>query len=259
VSEPESAARTIGVAVAVALGCSLIVSASVTWLRPIQLAKQLADRDLSVLVAAGIVPDASALERAEIIDHLLALERRLVDLDSGSYVNADANMVAAYDYRAAIDDPMRSRAIEPSLDLASIGRRPLLMPVYLRYDDATIERVVLPMYGRGMWSTIHLFLVLDASLTRIVKLYIVEHGETPGIGDRIESADWLARWPGKRAYGDDGSVILRIGGSPNDPNESRVDGITGATVTVSALDDLVRYWLGEDGFGPFLRGLRQGA
>jgi Na+-transporting NADH:ubiquinone oxidoreductase subunit C len=35
-----------------------------------------------------------------------------------------------------------------------------------------------------------------------------------------------------------------------------VDAITGATVTSSALGDIVRYWLGDDGYGPFLATLR---
>ncbi|MEC8484851.1 MAG: FMN-binding protein, partial [Pseudomonadota bacterium] len=44
---------------------------------------------------------------------------------------------------------------------------------------------------------------------------------------------------------------------PNDPQAShKVDGLSGATLTSRGVTNLVQYWLGEDGFGPFLTKLR---
>jgi Na+-transporting NADH:ubiquinone oxidoreductase subunit NqrC len=40
--------------------------------------------------------------------------------------------------------------------------------------------------------------------------------------------------------------------------EFEVDGISGATRSSSGVGNLVRFWLGENGFGPFLARLRQG-
>jgi Na+-transporting NADH:ubiquinone oxidoreductase subunit C len=40
---------------------------------------------------------------------------------------------------------------------------------------------------------------------------------------------------------------------PAGPEASfQVDGISGATRTSEGVSDLLRFWLGEDGFGPFL-------
>lgn len=256
--ERETLGRTLLVAASVALVCSLIVSVAVTWLRPIQLAYQSVEQNRLVLVAAGLMTEDSTLEDREIVARFLELEPRLVDLDAGRYVSADASMIAAYDYRTAADDPTASRDIESSADVATLGRRPLLMPIYIRYVDGVRDRVVLPMYGSGMWSTIHAFLVLDATLTRIVSFHIAEHGETPGLGDRIEDPRWLAQWSGKRVFNDDGTVAFSIGDTGMVPADARVDGITGATVTVDAVGEIVRYWLGEDGYGPFLAALRAG-
>ena len=256
-AERDSVGRNLLVAGVVALVCSLIVSAAVTWLRPIQLAYRSLDQGRTVLVAAGLISEAAAQDEGELVERLLDLEQRLVDLDAGQFVNADANMIAAYDFRAAAVDPAMSREIEPALDSASIGRRPLVMPVYIRRLDGAIERIVLPVYGQGMWSTIHAYLVLDGDLRRVVRFEIAEHGETPGIGDRIENPDWLARWSGKRAFRDDGTLVLRVAGAPGGDPDERIDGITGATVTVEAVNSLLRYWLGEDAYGPFLNRLRQ--
>jgi len=38
----------------------------------------------------------------------------------------------------------------------------------------------------------------------------------------------------------------------------QVDGLSGATLTTKGVDNLVRYWLGEQGFKPLLDNLRQG-
>ena len=36
----------------------------------------------------------------------------------------------------------------------------------------------------------------------------------------------------------------------------QVDGLSGATMTSRGVTNLLRYWLGEDGFGPYIKNLR---
>jgi len=38
-----------------------------------------------------------------------------------------------------------------------------------------------------------------------------------------------------------------------------VDGLGGATLTNRGVENLIRYWLGEDGFGPLLKRIKKGA
>ena len=255
--ERDSVGHALLVATSVALACSLVVSAAVYWLRPIQVAYRSVEQNRAVLVAAGLAQPQDLLDDAAVVERFLALESRLVDLDSGRFVNADVSVVGAYDYRAAMDDPEQTRAIAPPHDIAQLGRRPLAMPVYLQYQNGRLDRAVLPVYGRGMWSTIHGYLVLRGDLRTIASAAFYEHGETPGIGDRIQNPEWLAQWAGKRAFRDDGTLVLRVGGAAGAPAEERIDAITGATVTVAGVDQLVRYWLGDDAYGPFLAALRR--
>ncbi|MEO2048054.1 MAG: FMN-binding protein [Pirellulales bacterium] len=37
----------------------------------------------------------------------------------------------------------------------------------------------------------------------------------------------------------------------------QIDGLSGATITSRGVSNLVRYWLGPDGFGPYLEKLRK--
>jgi Na+-transporting NADH:ubiquinone oxidoreductase subunit C len=256
-SEQESLGKTVFVAASVALVCSLIVSVAVTWLRPIQLAYRSVEQNRAVLIAAGLAAPEAVLEDRDVVSLFLELDPQLVDLDAGRFVGADASMIASYDFRAAAEDPAASREIAAAADIASIGRRPLLMPVYVQRSGGKLEQLVLPVYGRGMWSTIYGYVVLNADLSTIARAWFYEHGETPGIGDRIQNPEWLARWIGKRAFAEDGTMVLRIGTAGTASADERIDGITGATVTVGSVDRLVRYWLGDDGFDPFLVALRK--
>lgn len=250
-SERESVARTLGVATGVAVFCSLFVSSAVLWLRPIQLAYESIERNRAVVEAAGLVEPGVELDEREIVDRFLDLETRIVDLDAGEF--SDAVSPTAYDWRAAIDDPDQTRPIPDELDIASLGRRPVYVPIYLLRDGEDLEQIVLPIYGQGMWAMIHGFISIQADFTTIEGVTFYEHGETPGIGDRFLDPAWLAQWRGRRAYDDSRRLVFRIGADEASPvANGAIDAITGATVTTSAIEDLVRYWLGDDGFGPFL-------
>lgn len=255
--ERESVGRTLAVAGGVALICSLLVSAAVYWLRPFQLAYRSLEQNRAVLTAAGLARVDEALSDREIVERFLVLEARIVDLDADAFAEASPTAAAGYDYRDAIDDPEQSVAIAAEHDVAGLGRRPRRMPAYVLRDAQGVELIVVPVYGRGMWSTVYGYVALGPDLSTVVGVRFHEHGETPGIGDRIQSPAWIAQWAGKRMFGNDGTLALRVGTPAGDSAASdRIDAITGATVTVTAVDRLVRYWFGVDGYGPFLANLR---
>lgn len=256
----ESLGRTMLVAGGVALFCSALVSSAVYWLRPIQRAYETIDRNRSILIAADLVAAAAQPTDAEIVRQFLELDARLVDLDEGVLTDADDATARNYDYRAAMADPSRSREIDAAHDVSGLSRRPLLMPVYLLREGPRIELLVLPIFGRGMWSTIYAHVGLQADFDTVAGVDFFDHGETPGIGDRIENPSWTATWRGKHLFGDGGVRALRIGAANGGSlGSDAVDAITGATVTVSAVDRIVEYWFGPDGYGPFLDNLRSGA
>jgi len=121
---------------------------------------------------------------------------------------------------------------------------------------ALVLRIILPVYGQGMWSTIYGFLALENDLNSIADITFYEHGETPGIGDQILRPDWQARWRGRKLFDEQNQLRFRIvrgGINAESPNATyEVDGLAGATVTVNGVMNLVRYWFGPHGFAPFL-------
>ncbi len=117
--------------------------------------------------------------------------------------------------------------------------------------------MILPVYGTGYQSTIRANLALEGDLNTVAGFSVVEQGETPGLGARIEEASWQALWTGKKLADSDGDIRIEVVRGQAS-SEYEIDGITGATHTSSGVSAAVRFWLGPDGFGPVLENLRNG-
>lgn len=236
----ESVGRTMLVAVGVALFCSALVTVAVQLLRPVQAAYAAVERNRAIVVAAGLADIDTPDE--EVVREFLSLEAEVIRLATGEVVaGADGH---AFDHWAVAGEGI-----------------PAEVPVYLRREAGRLVRVVLPVDGQGMWSTIRGYLALAPDLDTVAAFVVYSHGETPGIGDRIENPEWLARWQGRRLRNDAGELVLDVSDDPAIPAASRVDTITGATVTSKAVGRLVRRWLGPEGYATALveLGRREGA
>jgi Na+-transporting NADH:ubiquinone oxidoreductase subunit C len=247
--------RTLLVTTAVAVGCALFVSTAVYWLRPLQVAHASVEQNRAILDAVGLLPDGEPLSDRQAATLLSRLEPLIVDLESGMPVpEVDAR---TYDQRAAAGDASTSVSIPTTEDVAALGRRARYARIYILPAHGGIERIVLPVHGQGMWSTIYGYLCLESDLNTIAGVSFYEHGETPGIGDRILAPEWRRDWIGKRLYDASGELRFRVipGSSASAPAHS-VDAITGATVTSEAVGSMIRYWFGSHGFEPLLKALR---
>ena len=77
----------------------------------------------------------------------------------------------------------------------------------------------------------------------------------------MDNPRWKAIWPGKQVYQADQVAIEVLKGAVSAGSAQQqwqVDGLSGATLTTKGVNNLVRYWLGEQGFKPLLDNLRQG-
>lgn len=130
--------------------------------------------------------------------------------------------------------------------------------VFLVREGGAIEQVILPVYGAGLWSTMYGYLSLEADGSTVRGLRFYEHAETPGLGDQVEKAGWLAQWPGKQLYDETGNARIEIvRGKVIEGNDTiyQVDGLSGATLTGRGINVFLRHWIGPEGFGPYLNGL----
>ena len=251
--DKNSIGNVFRVAVGVCLVCAVIVSTAAVTLRPLQEENRAAFRQLNVLQAAGIYQPgmnvAAAFER---------IERRIVEFDTGEYVDPPGG----FDPVRAVRDPAQSRALSAGGDPAGIGRRTHYGEVFLARDEGgQLERVILPVHGYGLWSTMYAFLALEPDLKTVAGISFFEHGETPGLGGEIENPRWQQGWVGTRVRDQDGNLGFRVdrGRTPEGVPDAdyRIDGLSGATITSRGVENMVRFWLGEEGYGPYLTQLER--
>jgi len=248
---PDSVPKTVFVAVSLCLVASMIVSAAAVALRPVQEINKLRDKQINILQVAGRYdPQANVTEAFSVF------EPHVLELETGEF--SEAFDPATFDDRAAADDPATSVALED--DPASIGRKSKFVTVYLlRNDDGSLDKVILPIHGYGLWSTLYGFIALEEDGNDIYGLQFYSHAETPGLGAEVDNPRWKALWRGKKLADDGGELLITVAKTaPPEGDEYHVDALAGATLTSRGVDNLVRFWMGENGYAPFLAKLKAG-
>ena len=262
--DTRSTRYTIAFAAAVCVVCAALVAASAVGLRERQETNQLLYRQKNVLIAAGLVKPGddtlSDLDLLAIFDRDIRM--RLVDLRTGELVPESRADARTYDMRKARADPAASHAVPPNP--AQVARVANLGTVYFVVDPAeprNIRQIVIPIEGVGMWGTLYGFLAIERDTTTIGGLTYYDQKETPGLGGEAGSPRWQALWRGRKAYDENWEpriVVIKGPAGPPALDPHRVDGLSGATITSNGITRMMQFWLGADGYGPFLKRFREG-
>ncbi|NRP60101.1 Na(+)-translocating NADH-quinone reductase subunit C [Marinobacterium sp. xm-d-564] len=253
----DTISKTVTVTVLLCVICSVVVSAAAVILKPKQVANKDLDRKTNILAAAGL------LQPGKSVDELFAqITTKVVDMETGKFT--DAVDGAKFDIQKAAKDPALSKSLSREEDKASIKRQPNYMPVYVvEGNNGALDKIILPVHGYGLWSTLYGFLALEGDLNTVVGLGFYSHAETPGLGGEVDNPAWKAIWPGKKVYANDMQKpeLQLIKGKVDASTvnaEYKVDGLSGATLTANGVTNLVQFWMGKNGYAPFLANLRAG-
>jgi Na+-transporting NADH:ubiquinone oxidoreductase subunit C len=260
-SSTDSIKQTLTVAFCLCVVCSILVSGTAVVLKPLQDANKILDRNKNILSAAGLF-DSDRHSDADVEELFSQFTPRIVDLQQGRFLDADEAAQlgidpGAYDPRRAVNDPRYSRALAPTEDVAGIRRQLLYPMVYVVGSEESIEQIVVPISGYGLWGILHGFLALEGDANTVTGIGFYELKETPGLGAEVTNPSWRGLWPGKKIYGDEGEVALRVVRGAGS-GVSQISGLAGATLTNRGVEDLIQFWMGEQGFGPFLEALGDG-
>lgn len=258
-SSKDSVGGTLRVALLLCVVCSIFISSAAVILRPLQEANKLLDRNKNILAAAGMY-DPAVTPEDEVADLFAQFTPRIVDLDAGEYLDAEQLSAlgidpATYDQRAVQNDSEFSDALSGDDDIASLKRRVRYATVYIVRDtNDEIQDIVLPISGYGLWGTMYGYLALEGDGNTVKGIGYYDQNETPGLGGEVTNPRWKALWPGKEVYDESGDVALSVvkGGGQG---IHQVDGLSGASLTSRGVDNMIEFWLGPMGFGPFLKNL----
>jgi Na+-transporting NADH:ubiquinone oxidoreductase subunit C len=254
VAKQDSIGKILGVAFALCIVASVLVSGAAVMLKPQQVANKALDFKRNVLGAVGLQVASSDVEAV----YAQRIEARIVDLNSGKFT--EEYDPANFDQVSLTGSDATSIALEASEDVAKILRRENFSIVYFVKSEAgEIENVILPIRGKGLWSTMYGLLILENDLNTVAGVGFYQHGETPGLGGEIDNPNWQKTWVGKKVFDESGVPAFDIVKSKNPSLEQhQVDSLSGATLTSKGVAQAVQFWLSEKGFKTFLKNYANG-
>lgn len=238
---------------AICFVCALFVSGTAEWLGPRQKRNILIDRQKNVLSVAGLMKPGESLTATEIEERFHASVRpKVINLATGEE-NTSIDPTT-FNQRAASRDPATSQPAPPNPSkVLRVPDQALIYEVVGANDK--VDTIILPIQGYGLWSTLYGYLALDPDMNTIQGITYYEQKETAGLGGEVQNPRWLAKWPGRRVFDERGRVKITVKKGVAGPPETDpyyVDGLSGATITSRGVTNMLHFWMGKDGFGPFI-------
>ena len=251
----ESIVKTIGVAFVICLICSLVVSISAVSLRDLQKENKLNDKRIKILQVADIYDPSIS-----IAEQFSELESKFIDFNTGLMMDEYNNFsIDEYDQIVVTKDPNLSSKVPSSEDIAIIKNRENVGKIYILRDEVgTIDKLVLPIRGYGLWGTLYGYISIEDDFNTVSGIEFYDHKETPGLGAEVDNPKWKAQWKGKKIYKNNKVNLAVIKGkveAGDSESTYKIDGLSGATITSRGVTNMVAYWFGESGYSSLLREL----
>jgi Na+-transporting NADH:ubiquinone oxidoreductase subunit C len=261
-SKKETPIKTIGFVFLVCLVCAALVSIAASSLKPLQQANKLLDKQTKILEASGLLAmaleaeniKASGSEPKSIVATFEKyVEAKMIDLDSGTIIEGNTDI---FDERS--DSRNLAKSSKPKNDIAGINRRANSAVVYLvSNEQGQLDTIVLPIVGLGLWDLMYGYVGLANDLNTVKSVVYSDHKETPGLGAEVLNPRWKALWPGKKMFDDNNNIAIKIvKGGAKKGDVHGVDALSGATLTSNGVQHTLHFWLGDEGYGPFITKFR---
>jgi Na+-transporting NADH:ubiquinone oxidoreductase subunit C len=252
-----SNAYIIGFAAAVCVVCGFLVSVTATSLKTRQDQNILLDRQKNVLTVAGLMEPGEDIDASETTQRFEdSIRASVITLATGeATVGVDAD---SFDQQRAAKDPARSTLAPPNA--SKVIRLPNEALVYEVVEAGEVQALILPIQGMGLWSVLYGYIALESDARTIRGITYYQQGETAGLGGEVDNPRWKALWVGRKAFDERGNVKIAVkkgAAGPADEDPYRVDGLAGATITSRGVTNMLRFWLGDLGFTPYLERYRE--
>jgi Na+-transporting NADH:ubiquinone oxidoreductase subunit C len=167
----------------------------------------------------GLLALANEVTKEKAAANALIMERRAVLNAMGIPYSGDAEVLDAYE--RAVEE---ARAGDLEISRATVDGKPV---------------EALRVSGPGLWGTITAVIGVRPDLSEIVGLDIITQNETPGLGGRIGEDWWKTQFRGEKIVNGRIDVAAGSGRGDREPDNGRVDAVTGATLTSNAMEDII--------------------
>ncbi len=198
--------KSVFFTVAVAVICSLLLTAAATGLKPLKLRNIKVDRQKNILKSVGLAQETKPLSTAEI--------------------------------ESIYNENIRCFSIDGSGRILAADAAPENLPICFYIKDNTPIAYIIPIHTRGLWGKINGYIAIESDGKTVAGFSVYNHNETPGLGGEIEKPWFRQNFKGKSIVDKKGnltSITIAKGKVIDSIPESRrnnyVDGISGATLT----------------------------
>ncbi len=272
----DSLSNTLIVATVLCLVCALVVSAAAVVLKPYQSKNAQLDRIKNILGVTGFTQED--IKAAGGVEPLFAerFDVQIVDLRSGKEAAEQCKVAVEKARDRSIGDihseydqlwasktpPAKGLSVELAKkeDPCGIKKREIYSQVFVLKNKAgEVERYVFPVRGNGLWSLMQGYLAVEPDFQTVAGLTFYQQGETPGLGGEVENKQWKKKWLKKQIYDAQGDVALKVIKGDQTKNPNGVDALSGATITSNGVSSMLDFWMGKNGFGPYIQLKKSGS
>lgn len=175
------------------------------------------EKKKNILASVNIVSDANTAEKMY-ADKIL--NEYVVNV-KGEQIDGDAFNTDLKKERAKADDQMA-------------------LPIFEFQTDEGLK-YVLPLRGSGLWGAVWGFVALNDDMNTIYGANFDHEGETPGLGAEISTTAFESSFVGKKLFDNSGTLVSILVAKVGQvaPEDHKVDGISGGTITSKGLEKML--------------------
>ncbi len=114
------------------------------------------------------------------------------------------------------------------------------LPVFKAPAEDGEQLIILPVEGKGLWGPINGYVSLKQDMNTIYGVTFDHKGETPGLGDEINTTSFESMFCDKKLYDGQRFVSVKVvKGGAKDDDIHGVDAISGGTITSKGLEKML--------------------
>jgi Na+-transporting NADH:ubiquinone oxidoreductase subunit C len=218
---------TFGFAVGLVVVVGILLAGIAMWTKPFQDKNEVVKKKMDILKAILTSEEYEKINRKN-----AAVEfEKYVNLDDAIVLDMNGNPKDAAAFDVDIKKQFRDKKLkEEDKDY----------PLFIASIDGKTAYVI-PVVGKGLWGPVWGNICLDEDMRTIKGASFDHKTETPGLGAEIKQNFFIKGWIGEKITDDNGDfakfeVVKDQSGSAK---ESKVDGITGGTITSKGVEEMV--------------------
>lgn len=223
----DSNGYTFGFAIALVVVVGVLLAGIAMWTKPFQEKNEEVKKKMDILKAILVKDDYSKITRKNAAEEF------------EKYVNLDDAIVL--DMNGAIKDTVAFDIdIKKQFRDKKLAEEDKDYPLFIATIDGK-KAYVIPVVGKGLWGPVWGNICLDEDMQTIKGASFDHKTETPGLGAEIKQDFFIKGWIGEKVS-DENMDFLKfevVKDKSGSKKESKVDGITGGTITSKGVEEMV--------------------